>query len=186
MGLRIALFEDHPMMRDLLVNAVQVCLGDDAKVVSVADDTWQSGGPWDLAVMDLDLGTNTTAAQLVAALGDRGVGTVVVSAAGTPTDIQECLAAGALSFVAKGSGLAGLDRALSEGLAGRPYLTLELAGKLVHPSVNGVHLTPEQTRALSLRATGMRWDSIANALGRTTADVEHLLESALTAYRTPA
>lgn len=171
------------MMRELLEQAVREALGGEVDVVPITTDEAKMLDHTQLVVMDLDLGTGVDTPSLIEVLAARGIGTVLVSAAGTPEEIQGCLRAGALSFVAKGSGLAALPRALSDALVGRRYLTRELAGKLVRPALPGMSLSPEQQRALSLRAAGVQFESIANALGRTTADVRGLLDGAVAAYR---
>jgi len=186
MALRIALLEDHPMMRDLLASAIVDILGAATEVVACQPaDLLGSERPFDfnLAVVDLDLGTTTPTPAVIRHLVEAGVPTVSVSAGGTPLEVQEAMRAGSMAFVAKAPGLPQFAEVITAALDGRVHLTAELAGKLASPVIPDIALTNEQGRALALASTGMSRTAIAGSLGRTTGDVAALLESSITAYR---
>jgi len=186
MALRIALLEDHLMMRDLLASSIAEILGPSAAVVSchpaeiLGPDQFPS---FDLAVVDLDLGSTTSTPAVIRHLVQAGIPTVTISAGGTPLEVQEAMRAGSMAFVAKAPGLPQFAEVITAALDGRVHLTAELAGKLASPVIPQVTLSAEQGRALALASTGMSRTSIAGSLGRTTADVAELLESSITAYR---
>lgn len=186
MGLRIALLEDHPMMRDLLAAAIVETLGPATDVVACDPAELLGLDPpptFDLAVVDLDLGSTASTPVLVRHLVTAGIPTVTISAGGTPLEVQQALRSGSIAFVAKAPGLPQLGEVIAAALEGRSHLTTELAGKLASPVIPEVTLSAEQGRALALASTGMSRTSIAGSLGRTTGDVAALLESSITAYR---
>lgn len=187
MGIRIGLLEDHPMMREVLITEILSSLShalpdEEVFVETLTPTELEQEIQFDLAVMDLDLGPSVDTCRVIGRLRDQGIATVLVSAAGTPEDIQRCVHAGALSFVSKQSGLESLAAAILSALKHETYLTPELAGKLVSPVEPRVELSPEQQRALALWSAGMTRHAIAASLGRTTRDVEALLVEAASAY----
>lgn len=186
MALRIALLEDHPMMRDLLATAIVEILGPATDVVACHPAEILGPGrlpSFDLAVVDLDLGSTTSTLAVIQHLVKAGIPTVTVSAGGTPLEVQEAMRSGSIAFVAKAPGLPQFGEVITAALEGRAHLTTELAGKLASPVIPEVTLSAEQGRALALASTGMSPTSIAGSLGRTTGDVADLLESSITAYR---
>lgn len=187
MGLRIGLFEDHPMMREVLAQGILTALTENSlhgcvAVVPLTPTEVEQQDSIDLVVMDVDLGPGVNTYEVIRQLRDQGVPTVLVSAAGTPAEIQRCLRAGAISFASKDSTPADLTACINAGLRNETYLTPELAGKLASPAIPDVDLSPEQQRALALCSAGMTRQAIAASLGRTTGDVELLLAGAVSAY----
>lgn len=174
-------------MRVLLSSAIRDAMSGQVEVLPAephndAVRLLANEGPPAAAVLDLDLGVDVDTPALITFLLSNGLPAIVVSAAGTPYEVQECVRAGALSFVSKDS-LGGLAPALMAVIARRPHLSRELAGKLADPVIPGVHLSSEHRRTLALFSAGMSIESIAQSLGRTTADIADAISGSFAAYQ---
>lgn len=169
-------------MRDLLAKSLRDSMVD-AEVITMDVPVTADDIDGDLVLMDLDLGPSVDTPAFIRSLTARGMITILMSAAGTSEEVQESLRAGAATFVSKGAGLNSMDAAVRNVLSGRRSLSSDLAGRIATPVIDGVTLTAEQQRAMLLHSTGMGNESIAATLGRTTADLELILTSALAAYR---
>lgn len=179
----ILILEDHGAMRDALVQHIEAS-AIEATVLGCGslDEIPASASP-DLALVDLDLGADVDADEVVHRLIGSCPTVIIMSASGPAADVQGAIRAGAWTYVTKTANLAELDAALTAWSRGMAYLSGDLAGKLVTPQIPGVNLDDRQRRALALHSTGMSHRAIAQTMGVTTADVSDLLATSLAAYR---
>ena len=179
----VIVLEDHLAMRDALKRHLDQRL-EDVTVVACASPTEVPASPRaDLALVDLDLGLDIDSDDVIATLVRMCDAVMVMSAAGTSSLVQRAIRAGAWTYVPKTADLAELDAALSAWSRQMPYLSGDLAGKLVTPQIDGVNLADPQRRALALFSTGMSHRAISQTMGVTTSDVSDLLSSGVAAYR---
>ena len=183
---RACILEDHPMMREHVRQRVEsisgswhvTFCGDDVR--AALEHGWKE--PFDCVLLDLDLGSNTSSADLSQVIG-TGWPVVLMSVAGDPAIVQEGIAQGAMGFVAKHGELTELELAMASARDGRVWVTQDLAAKLASPQGDGATLTPDEQRVIMLRAAGMGPSAIARAFGRSEHHVLEILDSVIQRYR---
>ena len=190
---RIAILEDHPLMREFLHDSLLAGVDGCQVVYSGADvhealahagrGEGSTARGIDLVLLDLDLGDQHGAQENVPPFVKRGAQVLVISAAASPEVVQQAMAAGAIGFMPKHGNLVGLVDVVVAALEHASCMTPELAGKLAVPAIAEVVLSDRQQRALTLFGAGMSVRAIAASMGLTTSDVDALLESSVRAYR---
>ncbi|MFM8774749.1 MAG: response regulator, partial [Actinomycetota bacterium] len=169
---RVCIVEDHPMMRDILSQQVRAHSRDVAVVYAGASvsDAAESvrEEPADCVILDLDLGNGSDLRENLHDMLATGSPVLIVSAAASPALIQDAIAVGAQGYVSKQCEPAEFDRAFSAVLDGQTYVSPDLAAKLAVPARKDVSLSPQERRALTLYASGMKLESVARAMGVQT------------------
>jgi DNA-binding NarL/FixJ family response regulator len=132
MSLRVAVLDDHPIVRDALCNIISgqpdfdvvasgACAEDLVEVVNTSDPH--------VVVVDLKMPGSTLDAVRAVTSGDQGRNILIFTASADADDFVEAYEAGALGYVVKGSSLEELFDALRRVSAGQEYLSPSIAGQ---------------------------------------------------------
>lgn len=175
-----AILEDHPLM----LAGIQQQLADDfpdARLVysgkNVADVIEQhSAKQIDCAIVDLDLGNGELPVDVVNKLTQHHIPCLVVSVLAKPAIVQNVMSAGALGFVSKNSSTHILTRAIKAVLAGETFTAPELAGALASPDSRLVKLSDREKMALTLYASGLTLEQVAERMKVAASTVKEYLD----------
>jgi len=164
MSARVAVVEDHLLIRDSLVNELRR-FGHEVVAVGDTLDAVPASGV-DLLLLDLDLADGMADVDRVAALVSDGVAVLVVSALTSPRHARRMVAAGVCGVVAKSDRLDDLGEAVEAALAGRAWMSPALARVMMaDEAAIRPQLSVQELRALRLYACGLKLDSVARAMG---------------------
>jgi DNA-binding NarL/FixJ family response regulator len=172
---RLAIIDDHQMV----LTGLQAWLAQAASDVEVviASTNWADllahpAFPVDVALLDLDLGDGISAPLKIATLRSAGVACVVISTFADPARVRACVSSGALGYVPKSEPAEEIIQAVEAAARGEGYMTTGLAALLVADREHQVDgpspapsLSPQETRALVLYASGLPMKSVAHKLG---------------------
>ena len=174
---RLVVLEDHPLVRDALLNLLVPHLRDvdviySGQSIAQAEAAVSEQGGADLAILDLDLGDGRSPVANVVAMADIGVPVLVVSALGDPGTIHACLVAGAMGFVSKQATPEELVEAVTVALEGEGSITPDVASALLSAPRDSLNLSDQERRAMVLYASGLKMDAVARRMNvsRTTAE----------------
>jgi len=169
--------EDHPLVRDALLNLLVPHLRDidviySGQSIAQAEAAVSEQGGADLAILDLDLGDGRSPVANVVAMVEVGVPVLVVSALGDPGTIHACLVAGAMGFVSKQATPEELLEAVTVALEGEGSITPDVASALLSAPRDSINLSDQERRAMVLYASGLKMDAVARRMNvsRTTAE----------------
>ncbi len=174
----VAIVDDHPVYRQGLAMAVDTA--EDLELVGEAksiEDFDQLEAEVDVVLLDLHLpGIDGSAG--VAHVCAKGLRVLVVSAAGTPEDVIDAVAAGAVGYLTKETDAAEITRAIRTVGAGDMYVSPTLASYLLRAekSTSEYKLTKRERDVLALVAAGERDQDIATQLFIATTTVHSHLE----------
>ncbi len=183
MTIRVALCDDHRMLRDALT-AMLVAEGD-IEVVGTAGDgeaileVVRAQAP-DVLVLDISMDGmgGVEVAQRLQRMNSP-VKILALSAYSDRHFVQEMLKAGVAGYLTKAGATTDLIRAIRDTAAGKTYLSPDIAGVLVAsivtetPSVpQPAVLSPREHQVLCLIAEGMRSIDVAERIGIAVATVE--------------
>ena len=179
----VAIFEDHPMMREALAQNV-VLHSPDANIIykgsslneffdSVREITPERStvNPM-VAILDLDLGDGSHPSDNLQRFVTAGIAVIVVSALAKAQTVRLMLHNGAAAYVSKSAEPEALRDAISATINGSQYMSPDIAIALL--SVDDevtVNLSQKEREALALYASGMKLDAVALAMqiSRSTA-----------------
>ncbi len=117
-------------------------------------------------LLDLELGDGSTAAANVAAIRAAGPAVLVLSASDNPATVRSAIRAGALGYVLKSEEGAQVGAAIKAVAAGKDWISPRLAYIFATDDTpDRPVLSPQETRALQLYATGMPMKSVARRMG---------------------
>lgn len=174
---RLVVLEDHPLVRDALLNLLVPHLRDidviySGQSIAQAEAAVSEQGGADLAILDLDLGDGRSPVANVVAMVEVGVPVLVVSALGDPGTIHACLVAGAMGFVSKQATPEELLEAVTVALEGEGSITPDVASALLSAPRDSINLSDQERRAMVLYASGLKMDAVARRMNvsRTTAE----------------
>ena len=174
---RLVVLEDHPLVRDALLNLLVPHLRDvdviySGQSIAQAEVAVSEQGGADLAILDLDLGDGRSPVANVVAMVEIGVPVLVVSALGDPGTIHACLVAGATGFVSKQATPEELLEAVTVALEGEGSITPDVASALLSAPRDSLNLSDQERRAMVLYASGLKMDAVARRMNvsRTTAE----------------
>ncbi len=174
---RLVVLEDHPLVRDALLNLLVPHLRDvdviySGQSIAQAEAAVSEQGGADLAILDLDLGDGRSPVANVVAMVEIGVPVLVVSALGDPGTIHACLVAGATGFVSKQATPEELLEAVTVALEGEGSITPDVASALLSAPRDSLNLSDQERRAMVLYASGLKMDAVARRMNvsRTTAE----------------
>jgi two-component system, NarL family, nitrate/nitrite response regulator NarL len=164
----VAAVDDHPVLLDGLAAWVSGP-GSDIRVVGTAATvTGLLAGPGrqaQVVLLDLDLGDGSTAEANVAAVRAAGPAVLVLSASDRPAAVRRAIRAGALGYVLKNEETAQVRAAIRAVAAGQDWVSPRLAYILATDDApDRPVLSPQETRALQLYATGMPMKSVARRM----------------------
>ena len=174
---RLVVLEDHPLVRDALLNLLVPHLRDvdviySGQSIAQAEAAVSEQGGADLAILDLDLGDGRSPVANVVAMVEIGVPVLVVSALGDPGTIHACLVAGAMGFVSKQATPEELLEAVMVAMEGEGSITPDVASALLSAPRDSLNLSDQERRAMVLYASGLKMDAVARRMNvsRTTAE----------------
>lgn len=158
---RIALVDDHPVVRQGLADLLVTQLG---AVICFSGETLAGvlgvQPPPDLLVLDLDLGSQLADPGQAQEVMERGTAVLVISALGSPAAIRAMVAAGVNGFVSKQEPpevlLEAARTILAEGVWTGPEVAAAIAGDPSRPA-----LSPQEERVLVLYASGLKIEAVA-------------------------
>jgi DNA-binding NarL/FixJ family response regulator len=174
---RLVVLEDHPLVRDALLNLLVPHLRDvdviySGQSIAQAEAAVSEQGGADLAILDLDLGDGRSPVANVVAMVEIGVPVLVVSALGDPGTIHACLVAGAIGFVSKQATPEELLEAVMVAMEGEGSITPDVASALLSAPRDSLNLSDQDRRAMVLYASGLKMEAVARRMNvsRTTAE----------------
>jgi DNA-binding NarL/FixJ family response regulator len=174
---RLVVLEDHPLVRDALLNLLFPHLRDvdviySGQSIAQAEVAVSEQGGADLAILDLDLGDGRSPVANVVAMVEIGVPVLVVSALGDPGTIHACLVAGAMGFVSKQATPEELLEAVMVAMEGEGSITPDVASALLSAPRDSLNLSDQERRAMVLYASGLKMEAVARRMNvsRTTAE----------------
>jgi two-component system nitrate/nitrite response regulator NarL len=165
----VCIVEDHPMMREFLAEQVRAHTPDAqiryAGPSIVQAEATVTDSPADCVILDLDLGDDSDLQDNLRRMIATGSPVLIVSASASARLVQRAIAGGAHGYVSKQCEPEEFVRAYSAVLDGRTYVSPDLAAKLAVPAIRDVRLSPQEQRALSLYASGMKLEAVARTMG---------------------
>ena len=170
-ALRVAILEDHALVREALVTRLNRSLPECDLVYegsSIADCKRviaQSG--CDCVILDLDLGDGRTAESNVSSMVKTQVPVLVVSALASPALIRTALSLGVVGYVTKSGDPDEISIAVQAACRGESYTSSEATAAIMSEVTTSVGLSEQERRAMVLYASGMKMRSVANAMGVT-------------------
>lgn len=165
-GLRVALVDDHPPILRGAVDAIASVLPlDSALTVHRVNEVLDVGGPYDVVVLDLQLGDGSDPVDNVSALVGKGWPTLLYTQETNAAVVGRCFRAGASGIVGKTEELSVLADAVRIVAGGEPYLSGDWAGVLDSQAQDIPNLAPREAEALRLYATGLPMKSVARRMG---------------------
>ncbi|HLN43726.1 MAG TPA: response regulator transcription factor [Acidimicrobiales bacterium] len=174
----VAIVDDHPVYRQGLAMAVDQAA--DLELIGEAksiEDFDKLGAEADVVLLDLHLPGIEGSAGVAHVCG-RGYRVLVVSAAGTPDDVVDAIAAGAAGYLTKETDAEEITRAVRIVASGDTYVSPTLASYLlrVEKSTAAYKLTKRERDVLALVAAGEKDQDIAAQLFIATTTVHSHLE----------
>lgn len=179
-AVNIAIFEDHPMMREALAHNI-VLYSPDSKIIynGISIEEFLAGeftsasahhAPT-LAILDLDLGDDSEPMENLNKLIAQNIAVIVVSALAKTQIVRLMLRSGAAAYVSKNAEPEALRDAISATINGKQYMSPDIAVALLADDDIAVSLSQKEREALSLYASGMKLEAVAKAMeiSRSTA-----------------
>ncbi len=177
--LKFLVLEDHPLVRSAIIRDVLAGLGavevlyEGASLVEALDTARTDDV--DCAVLDLDLGDGTHPVDNVRALVGAGIPVLVISALADPMVVRESMSAGALAYVSKQTDAAVMRDAIQSTLAGKPFMSPDIALAIISDLQAEVKLSDQERLALSLYASGLKMTTVARRMdGEVTTAQEYI------------
>jgi DNA-binding NarL/FixJ family response regulator len=166
--IKVAAVDDHPIVLGGIVRWLDAERSD-IRVVGVA--TTVDGllsGPGrhaDVVLLDLDLGDGTTAERNVGAILAAGPAVLILAASDKPLSVRAAIRAGALGYVLKSEQTDAVRAAIRAVASGEAWVSPRLAYIFATDDApDRPALSPQETRALQLYATGMPLKSVARRM----------------------
>jgi len=190
-AVNIAIFEDHPLMREALAHNI-VLHSPDSKIIyngsSIAEFLstgirFASANPIPmLAILDLDLGDDSDPIDNLNKLISQNVAVVVVSALAKTQMVRVMLQKGAAAYVSKNADPEALRDAISATINGKQYMSPDIAVALLSDEDVAVNLSQKEREALSLYASGMKLDAVARAMDISRSTASEYIQRARKKY----
>ncbi|HCU93926.1 MAG TPA: LuxR family transcriptional regulator [Actinobacteria bacterium] len=165
----VAVVDDHPIILDGVAGWIRSAATGMRIVGTATTVAGLLAGPGRLAqvvLLDLDLGDGTAAERNVAAVTAAGPTVLVLSASDKPVSVRSAIRAGALGYVLKSEETSQMAAAIRTVAAGKDWISPRLAYIFATDDApDRPVLSPQETRALQLYATGMPMKSVARRMG---------------------
>ncbi len=177
--IKVAAIDDHPIVLGGIVGWLRADDSDIRLVATAATVDGLLAGPGrdaDVVLLDLDLGDGTTAEQNVAAILAAGPAALILAASDKPVSVRAAIRAGALGYVLKSEDTAAVREAIHMAAAGQSWVSARLAYIIATDDApDRPALSPQETRALQLYATGMPLKSVAYRMALSEQTVKQYL-----------
>jgi two-component system, NarL family, nitrate/nitrite response regulator NarL len=164
----VAAVDDHPIVLDGITGWVTAAASGIRVVGTAATVDALLAGPGRRAhvvLLDLDLGDGTTVERNVAAVRAAGPAVLVLAASDKPLSVRTAIRAGALGYVLKSEEPSQVVAAIKAVAAGKDWISPRLAYIFATDDApDRPILSPQETRALRLYATGMPMKSVARRM----------------------
>jgi DNA-binding NarL/FixJ family response regulator len=164
----VAAVDDHPIVLDAVTGWVMAAESGIRVVGTAATVDAILAGPGRRAhvvLLDLDLGDGTTVQRNVAAILAAGPAVLVLAASDKPVSVRAAMRAGALGYVLKDEETTQVRAAIKAVAAGEGWISPRLAYIFATDDApDRPELSPQETRALRLYATGMPMKSVARRM----------------------
>jgi len=182
----VAAVDDHPIVLDGVVAWVMAA-GSGIRVVAVAatvDAVLAGPGRHaHVVLLDLDLRDGTTVERNIAAILAAGPAVLVLAASDKPLPVRAAMRAGALGYVLKDEKTSEVRAAIKAVAAGTDWISPRLAYILAADDApDRPALSPQETRALQLYATGMPLKSVARRMAISEETVKQYVSRAREKY----
>jgi DNA-binding NarL/FixJ family response regulator len=180
--LRVAVIEDHALVRDSIVSTL-TREGMDVVAVSSNLQSYADRGlqDVDLVLLDLELEGGPARPEDVERIVATGARVLVVSALARPAVVRAMLAAGVSGVVSKRDGLDDMLAAIAVVSAGDDWTSPELAAVLANDPARPA-FSPREERALILYASGLKLESVARQLGVAPSTAKEYLQRVRAKY----
>lgn len=187
----IAIFEDHPMMREALAHNLVLHLADAGIIYKgncIKEFLANQPGPISqgskpiLAILDLDLGDGSDPIVNLAELTAHNISVIVVSALATSQMVRQMLRNGAAAYVSKNAEPEALRDAINATISGKQYMSPDIAVALLSDEEISVNLSQKEREALSLYASGMKLDAVARAMDISRSTASEYIQRARKKY----
>ena len=163
--MRVAIIDDHALVRSGLAGAVERDLGATVVHEGVDPEAILDLEPLpDILLLDLDLGFGVADPVLAGRIQAAGCRVLVVSALADAALVAAMLDAGVSGFVSKREPPETLVEAITEVMNDGTWTSPEVAA-LVLTGARRPALSAVQERVLTLYASGMKLDSVARVVG---------------------
>ncbi|HUW78268.1 MAG TPA: response regulator transcription factor [Candidatus Nanopelagicaceae bacterium] len=178
------ILEDHPLLlaalgvqiRELYPTSQIAYQGKD--VIAAAEFC----SPNTVAIVDLDLGDNRKAADVVAIIVAKGARVLVVSALGEPSTIESVMIAGAHGYMTKRANGGEFKEAIEVVRLGGDWMSPEVAGAIASIKTGRVSLSNQERKALVLYASGLKLETVAHRMGLAPSTVKEYLDRVRAKY----
>lgn len=187
----IAIFEDHPMMREALSQNIVRHLPD-AQIIyrgsSLSDflnRRSEAGGNSvtpTLAILDLDLGDRSEPLDNLNRLVNEKIAVIVVSALAKTQTVRQMLRNGAAAYVSKNAESEALRDAIVATINGQQYMSPDIAVALLSDEDVHVNLSKKEQEALAHYASGMKLDEVASAMNISRSTASEYIQRARKKY----
>jgi len=165
----VAAVDDHPIVLDGVASWVVAAESGIKVVATAATVDALLAGPGchaHVVLLDVDLGDGTTVERNVAAILAAGPAVLVLAASDKPVPVRAAMRAGALGYVLKDEQTSQVRAAIRSVAAGQDWISPRLAYIFAtDDATDRPVLSPQETRALQLYATGMPLKSVARRMG---------------------
>ncbi len=183
---RFALVEDHPLVLQALADNLAASLDDVVFVylgasVDDAVAAIQEDGA-DCIILDLGLHDGRDPITTVTDLKHTGVPILIVSALGDPASVRGAIMAGAVGYVSKQAPIPELMDAVRATLRGSTYMSSEIAAVLISVPESTVKLSEQERQVMTLYASGMKMDDVAERMGITTGTAREYIKRVRVKY----
>lgn len=181
--MRLAIVDDHELVRDGLVSLIASDPTNDIHVVYVGADPHEvfACQP-DVVLLDIELGPGApTVLETLPRLIEGGAHVLLISAYDEAPNIRRALRVGALGFIPKRVSYAELIEALRTVALGELHMSVDLASILANaPEAPG--LSPRELDALRLYASGLKLAAVAHRMGISPHTAKEYLDRVRSKY----
>ncbi|HEY6279365.1 MAG TPA: response regulator transcription factor [Streptosporangiaceae bacterium] len=164
----VAAVDDHPIVLDGIAGWLAGAASGIRVVGTAPTVDALLAGPGRAAqvvLLDLHLGDGTTVERNVREILAAGPAVLVLAASDRPGSVLSAIRAGALGYVLKSEGAAQVGAAIKAVASGMAWISPRLAYILATDDEPGrPELSPQESRALRLYATGMPLKSVARQM----------------------
>ena len=165
----VAAVDNHPIVLDGIASWVTAPDGGIRVVGTASTVASLLAGPGRRAcvvLLDLELGDGTAIEHNVATILAAGPAVLVLAASDKPRSVRAAMRAGALGYVLKDEETVQVRAAIRSVAAGQGWISPRLAYIFAtDDATDRPELSPQETRALQLYATGMAMKSVAKRMG---------------------